>query len=55
MVSYDKQLKALSQNLRRNMTDAENMKSPLAPLACLCGREKIAKEGKEMEIFAKEV
>jgi len=25
MLSYDKQLKALSRNLRRNMTDAENM------------------------------
>ena len=25
MLSYDKQLKALSQHLRRNMTDAENM------------------------------
>jgi len=25
MLSYDKQLKALSQNLRKNMTDAENM------------------------------
>jgi len=30
------------------------VKPPLTPLACLCGREKIAKEGKEMEIFAKE-
>jgi very-short-patch-repair endonuclease len=25
MLSYDKQLKALSQRLRKNMTDAENM------------------------------
>jgi very-short-patch-repair endonuclease len=25
MLSYDKQLKALSQHLRKNMTDAENM------------------------------
>jgi very-short-patch-repair endonuclease len=25
MLSYDKQLKALSQHLRNNMTDAENM------------------------------
>jgi very-short-patch-repair endonuclease len=25
MLSYDKQLKSLSQRLRRNMTDAENM------------------------------
>jgi len=25
MLAYDKQLKALSQRLRRNMTDAENM------------------------------
>jgi len=25
MLSYDKQLKALSQHLRRNMTDAENV------------------------------
>jgi len=25
MLSYDKQLKTLSQHLRKNMTDAENM------------------------------
>jgi hypothetical protein len=25
MIPYEKQLKALSQNLRKNMTDAENM------------------------------
>ena len=27
MLSYDKQLKALSQHLRKNMTDAENILS----------------------------
>jgi len=46
MLSYDKELKTLSQHLRKNMTDAF-VKSPLTPL-CQRGerRERIfAKEG----------
>jgi len=41
MLSYDKQLKTLSQHLRKNMTDAKNLlwlKSPLPPL-CQRGEE----------------
>jgi len=47
MLSYDKQLKSLSQHLRNNMTDAENLlwsklrRKPPQPL--------FAKEGKKWQ------
>jgi hypothetical protein len=61
MLQYNKSLKQLSRDLRslressispRKIVERfriELVKSPLTPLACLCGRKKIAKEGDRRE------